>query len=355
MMSVACYISGHGFGHAVRASQVIRSLREARPELEFYVRTTAPQWLFEERPFRVTYERRALDVGISQKDSLLIDIEETLRACEVLHERIPRLIEEELTFIKRQGIRLILGDIPPPCFEIAAAASLPSVAIGNFTWNWIYRAYLPDFPSFLPLIEEMEGFYRKATLALSLPFSCDLRIFPNQQPIPLIARVSPMNKLEARKKFGLPAAAKVVLLSFGGFELKRFPWETLERLGDFFFAATGHVSKKNLLALPDALPHYEDLVRGADIVVSKPGYGIVSDVIAHQVPILYTSRGDFPEYPFLVNVLNQWATCDFIPQEELLAGHLGPYLKRILDKGQNWPAIPINGAQVAAERILEFL
>ena len=73
-------------------------------------------------------------------------MEETLSACQALHKRIPSLIEEELSFIKRNKIRLILGDIPPLCFEIAARSSLPSVAINNFTWDWIYRAYLSDFP-----------------------------------------------------------------------------------------------------------------------------------------------------------------------------------------------------------------
>ncbi len=112
---------------------------------------------------------------------------------------------------------------------------------------------------------------------------------------------------------------------------------------------------KNLLVLPESQPHYEDLVRAADVVVSKPGYGIVADVISHQVPILYTSRGHFPEYPILVEALNQWATSEFIPQEVLLTGELGPYLKRLLEKEQNWPAVNLNGAQVAAEKTLDLL
>lgn len=357
MISVAYFMSGHGYGHAVRSNQVIRSLKEARPELEFYVRTTAPHWLLLDLAFTVSYESRAIDVGIMQKDSLEMSVEETLRACQNLHERMPTLIDEELAFIKEKKIRLVLGDIPPLCFEIADRASLPSVAIGNFTWDWIYRAYLPSFPSFLPLIREMESFYRKTTLALSLPFSCDMEIFPNQKSIPLIVRTSSLDKREARRRFGLPATAIVVLISFGGFGLERIRWERLKQIKDFFFVTTGPAFKaeKNILILPDAQPHYEDLVRAADVVVSKPGYGIVADIIAHRVRLLYTSRGDFPEYPFLVEMLNHWATSEFISQEELLRGNMGAYLKTLLDKQSNWSEVPLNGAEAAAEKILGLL
>lgn len=357
LIPIAYYISGHGYGHAVRSARVIRSLKKACPEAELHIRTAAPRWLLQDLPFPIAYERQAIDVGILQKDSLEMDLEETVRACRALHARAPELIEENLAFVRRERIGLIVGDIPPLCFEIASRASLPSVAVTNFTWDWIYRAYGSDLPSFLPLVQQMEGCYRKASLCLSLPFSCDLEIFPRLEPIPLIARLSALSREEARGRFGLPQGATVVLMSFGGFGLERLSWEALKGHGDFFFVTTGRDPRreKNFAVLAEAQSHYEDLVRAADLVVSKPGYGIVADVIAHRVPMLYTSRGPFPEYPYLVEALRRWATCEFIPQEDLLAGDLGPYLGRLLDKEKNWPDVPLNGAEVAAERILELI
>lgn len=357
MIPIAYYISGHGYGHSVRSAQLIRRLQEACPDAEFHVRTTAPKWLFQDLPFVFSYERRAVDVGILQKDSLEMDLEETARSCRALHAKLPELVEEELAFLRQNKIRLVLGDIPPLCFEIASRAALPSAAITNFTWDWIYRAYGSDHPSLLPLVQEMGGFYRKASLCLSLPFSCDLTIFPRLEPIPLIARLSTLNKKEARERFGLPQGAAIVLISFGGYGLERLSGEKLQGCGDFFFVTTGGEPKKgrNFMVLSEAQSRYEELVRAADLIVSKPGYGIVADVIAHRVPLLYTSRGPFPEYPYLVEALKQWATCEFIPQEDLLAGDLVPYLRRLLEKKKNWPDVPLNGAAVAAEKILELI
>ncbi len=354
MSSILYYITGHGYGHAVRSSQVIRSLHQLRPGLKIHVRTTAPEWLF---PTSVLHTRQSIDVGIAQRDSLQMDLEATLHGCRALQAKTAGLIDEELTFVRDNQVRLIVGDIPPLCFEIAARASIPSVAVTNFTWNTIYRAYLEDYPDFALFIEEMEAFYGKATVALTLPYPCDMDVFPRRESISWIARSSALTREGARVKFELPNSATIVLLSFGGLGLSRFPLDKLKKLRDFFFVATGESKTQdaNILVLPDAQRQYEDLVRAVDVIVTKPGYGIVADVLVQKLPMLYTDRGDFPEYPLLVRALNDLATTEFIPQSELLSGNVGPYLNRLLGKTPNWPQVSLDGAMVAAKKIVAMV
>ena len=257
-----------------------------------------------------------------------MDLDGTLRACQSLHNSVPRLIEQETNFVREHQIRLILGDIPPLCFEIAMRASVDSVAIANFTWSEIYGAYIKNYPGFKPLIKEMEGFYRNATLALTLPYPCGMDVFPRQEPIPWIARRSALTKEEARKAFRLPQFATLVLLSFGGLGLERFPWGNLKSIRELFFVTTGENKQEtnNLRVLPEAQRNYADLVRAVDVIVTKPGYGIVADIISHQVPTLYTDRGDFAEYRYLVQALEDSATVEFIPQQQLLVRESRPVL-----------------------------
>jgi predicted glycosyltransferase len=96
-------------------------------------------------------------------------------------------------------------------------------------------------------------------------------------------------------------------------------------------------------------------LRGADVVVTKPGYGIVADVLSHQLPILYTDRGEFPEYPQLVQALEELATAEYIPQNALLAGDLNSYLEKILAKPRHWPVISLDGATAARDQVLALL
>lgn len=148
-----------------------------------------------------------------------------------------------------------------------------------------------------------------------------------------------------------------MLISFGGLGFDRLPWHQLARQREYFFVmtGTGHRRDSNLLTLPATQTHYQDLLRTADAIVTKPGYGIVADVLAQQVPILYTDRGGFAEYAQLVAALHDCATAEFIPQQELLRGNLSPYLSRLLAKPPHWPDIELNGAQVAAQKILSML
>ena len=60
---------------------------------------------------------------------------------------------------------------------------------------------------------------------------------------------------------------------------------------------------------------YEDLVRAADVVVTKPGYGIISEAIANDAALLYTSRGHFVEYDVLVREMPRYLRAEFIEQK----------------------------------------
>jgi hypothetical protein len=357
LSSILYYISGHGYGHAVRSNQVIRALRKLSPSLPIHVRSMAPNWLFHDPVFPVSYTSRSLDIGLVQPNSLEMDLDRTLRECRALHDALPEIMSQEINFIRDKQVGVIIGDIPPACFEIAARTKISSVAITNFTWDVIYEAYVDRYRDFSPLIAEMRTFYEKASLALILPYPCDMSMFPNREAIPWVTRVSRLTKEQARREFNLPESATVVLLSFGGMGLNSLPWDRFKGLKDFFFVATGpaEVSQGNLLVLSDAQQHYEDLLRGVDVIITKPGYGIVADVISHHVPMLYTDRGEFPEYPRLVQALHDCATAEYIPQSELLAGNIERNLARLLSKELNWPSIRLDGAVVAAEKILGIL
>ena len=357
MSSILYYITGHGYGHAVRSNQVIRALQHTAPDLRVHVRTTAPEWLFHNPDRPVIYINRSLDIGMVQPNSLEIDLEKTFDRCLELHRRLPTLMQEEIEFIQGRQIDLIVGDIPPACFEIAARANIPAVAVTNFTWDVIYQAYETKHAGLTGAIDEMTRFYSRATLALTLPYACGMSMFACREAIPWITRVSRLTRRQARQAFGLPPSGIIVLLSFGGLGFDQLPWQHLNELSPMFFVTTGpsELARGNLRILSAAQRRYDDLLRAVDAVVTKPGYGIVADTLAHRLPLLYTERGEFAEYPHLVRALRELATAEFIPQADLLAGNLRPYLTRLFDKEPNWPAVPLNGAAVAAEKILGLL
>jgi L-arabinokinase len=103
---------------------------------------------------------------------------------------------------------------------------------------------------------------------------------------------------------------------------------------------------------PPAGLRYEDLVAAADVVVSKPGYGIVSECAANGTALLYTSRGRFAEYDVFVESMPALLRCRFLAPDDLRAGRWSAAIDALLAQ----PAAErprIDGAAVAARTILE--
>ena len=75
---------------------------------------------------------------------------------------------------------------------------------------------------------------------------------------------------------------------------------------------------------------YQDLVAAADVVVSKPGYGIVSECVANGTALLYTSRGRFIEYDLFVDEMPRILRCRYLSQEDLLAGRWADAIEALL-------------------------
>jgi hypothetical protein len=194
---------------------------------------------------------------------------------------------------------------------------------------------------------------------LRRPYAGDLSVFPQSEDIPLVARRPRIEREQARHRLGLDDKP-TVLWSFGGHALPGFDARRLGRYRDFRFMLTNGEgpAPENVLRLSNAQIEglgleYIDLVGAADVVVTKPGYGIVTDALAARTRMVYTDRGDFPEYPILVAGMAKHLPCVYVTNAQVLAGEVGPAIERALNAP--WPEPPrLDGADVAARRILEI-
>ena len=100
---------------------------------------------------------------------------------------------------------------------------------------------------------------------------------------------------------------------------------------------------------------YEDLVRAVDVVATKPGYGIISECLANDTAILYTSRGDFIEYGVLVEAMPRFLRAELIDHADLFAGRWGAHLDRLLAQPEPPEQPATDGAEVAAARLLAMI
>ena len=371
MKPLVWYISGHGFGHASREIEIINALRERRPDTPIVIRTGAKRWIFDltlRTPVEV--QQTECDTGVVQIDSLRLDEAETVRRAAAFYAGFDARVAAEGDLLRSIGPSLVVGDVPPLAFAAARAAGVPSIAIANFTWDWIYDGYEPDRFGAPDLVRRIREACAQADLFLRLPMWGGFAMAPPEvtRDLPLVARRSARDPIETRKALGLPVDRKLVLLSFGGHGLKGLSPAAFDTFGDEFVAViTGHLemseaahrSRRGVVefdeqALYDAGWRYEDLVAAVDVVATKPGYGIIAECAAHQTALLYTSRGRFVEYEVLVREMPRYVRSQFIPQEALFAGAWRVYLEQLLLQDRPEPA-DVTGAAVAAETILARL
>jgi Glycosyl transferase family 1 len=369
MQPIVWYISGHGFGHASREIEIIDALRDRRPDIPVIVRTGAKRWLFDlTLRSAVDFQQTECDTGVVQIDSLRLDEEATVRRAAAFYADFDSKVEAERDVLASLGPALVIGDVPPLAFAAAHAAGIPSIAIANFTWDWIYEGYEPErfgAPALVPRVREACA---HATLFLRLPMWGGFEMAPPEatRDLPLVARRSARDPVETREALGLPRDRTLVLLSFGGHGLKGLSPAAFDTFGEEFVAVlSGHLdmsevarqSRRGVIEFDEQRLYsegwrYEDLVAAVDIVATKPGYGIIAECAAHQTALLYTSRGHFIEYEVLVQEMPRYVRSQFIPQDALFAGDWRPYLEALLAQDHPEPA-DVTGAAMAAEMILE--
>jgi L-arabinokinase len=353
--TVCLAVSGHGFGHAVRCAEVARALvaRGARVVL----RSDAPQWLFPAELVFLPDQGWPIDVGVAQHDGLELDIDETRRRWTEFAAHFGERAEVEAQLLVQHGVDVVIGDIPPVAFEAASRAHIASVALGNFGWDWIYEMW-PDFDD---IVRCVRSGYMQADRLLRLPLHAPdgFQAFKQIEDVPLIARHASRSRHAVRAELRLAESAPVVLLSFGGFTANGLDLTALGEWSTYVFMVTPPIVSgaqqvpANVRALNEMPADYVSLLAACDVVVTKPGYGIVADCLANRVAVLFTDRGPFREYDVLAQALPTLGRARYVPQSELRAGHLGPHLDALLESTAAWTEQRMDGAEFVAERVVQ--
>lgn len=363
MPRIAFYISCHGLGHAMRMKELCSWLHRDNPSVQLFVMGTMPPWVFEEPP-AVPLRHRAVrcDIGAIQKDSLHLDVARTLEENADFYGGIDPLVRREVDFVRREKIDLIVGDIPPLAFLVAAAAGVKSIAIGNFSWDWIYEEYVNEYDRYKYLVGLVREAYARADLLVRLPFHGDMSAFRTVRDIPLISRSATLPRDEVRGRLGIRAGEtkKVVFISMGGHDNAGTVEDSALGFGDYIFISFFNISgRMKQLILPEdraGIPH-PDIVRASDCVISKPGYCTVAECIANRTPLMYTSRDHFREFPIMEAAVKKYCRWYHLPRDDFHAGSWRKHLDAFLGEEQafRWPEIPTDGAATAARIILEQL
>jgi L-arabinokinase len=365
MKPFAYYITAHGYGHGTRSCDILRALHRRNPEQPVIVTTDLPRDFLNSRLAgcnNLTFRQGAFDVGLVQKDSLQSDLFQTLEKLESLYAREAELIEQELRFLQENDVALVVADIPAIPLAAAQRAGIPKIAIGNFSWDWIYAAYIPDNPRWAFFAEKFRSVYSKTDLLLRLPFAPPMTQFPRRMDVPLLAAPGRSRREDIRNSiFDIRASDFLpdpgrpwVLLSFTSLDLN---FEALEKIGEnreyeFFCVQPLEFSVPHIYSIDRHKVPFADILASCDIVISKPGFGLVSECIVNRKPLIYSDRGDFAEYPYLVEGIETYLRNVHLPSAQLYAGDFFQCLKKIKSAPEPASHLASGGADLIAQELI---
>jgi L-arabinokinase len=353
---IAVYVSGHGYGHATRTAEVLRAVRKKAPGVSMAVVTSGPESLYRETvPGAFAFRTIECDVGLAQKNALVIDEEATARRCRAFALGHEARVAEEALWLRASGARLVLGDVPPLAFEARRRREILFRGAGELLVGLGYRH----------LARRRAGLGRaqagRRLRARDPPAGASVCRRPRRVSTRGGSRSWPAAAMEPRG--GGPPAASVCRREHT--VRARVVWRDrpVRASPGILGALTGFISwSRDGGGMPANVAATSAMLRYRGHRLPGPGEGgrrgrhqarIRHRLRRHRAGtrIVDTERGDFPEYPILVAEMQRYLPCAHVSNEDLREGRWRPALETVLARPVP-PPPALDGAEVAAERLL---
>lgn len=349
-------VSGHGFGHVAMTAPVLNELGRQRPDLRLTVRSAAPERLLREH-LAVDFDHLpvAHDFGMAMVNALEVDTAASFDRYRALHGRWSAAVDAAAGALRELQPTLLLANVPYLSLAAANQTRVPAVALCCLHWADVFEHYCGDLPGASSVAEQMRAAYATACVFLAPDPSMPMPGLANLRRIGPIARRGEDRRTELRRRLGLDADTRLLLLSLGGvpFSVDVARWPRLDDV-HVIAAMTLQGTHPDVTDAETLQLSHIDLLASCDAVVTKPGYGTVTEAAINGVPMLYVSRDGWPEEPHLVDWLCRVGRCVSMPQAALIDGAFGDALASLLRRPRPEPPHAV-GTDEAASALLALL
>ncbi len=195
----------------------------------------------------------------------------------------------------------------------------------------------------------MRHAYANALAFLQLTPGMSMPDLANRIAIGPVARIGCQRREHINRELALEPGTRLVLISLGGVE-GRLPVERWPRIPGvrWLVQAGWRVSHPDACNLEALDMDFSDILASCDAFLCKPGYGSFVEAACCGVPVLYASRPDWPETPYLTAWLHAHAVAAEIPHNRLEAGDLAAPLQALW-QAERPPRPTPDGAEQAAD------
>lgn len=321
LKTIAYYISDYGYGHATRSTAMIRELLKQNETVQVIICHSFAlgflQQSFKHEP-RVTFREVATDVGyVLQENSLEPDAKPLNNTVSSYASEFSAKLDQEMQFMKEKNISFVISDISPLGISSAAALNIPCLGLSNFTWYTAYQGLIEE--QLLAFLHEQ---YKQMTYHFSLACSNEPHWgIEENQSFGFYSRYIDNHEVQRIRKEIDPAGESHII--YFGLGMK-VDIGTLSELAiwqspncKFIVSSNVNVNYPNVYHIPTNAVETQHYVAVADLVLTKAGWGTVSEAVCAGAPLLITNRSSMKEDRHTIDYLVRHQLCDIIEWKEL--------------------------------------
>ena len=293
---------------------------------------------------------------MDQNLSVLVD--DTADAYRLLHERWFEQLANYADKLSSLNCDLLLSNISYLSLAAANQLGISGIALSPLNWADIYQYFCSQTPIYARIHEHMLTAYESADVFLKPTPSMPMHELRNTQSVGPIAATGCSLKHWLCEKLGTNISTKLVLVAMGGHDLHiPVTWPTDSSI-IWLVTRSWKTDQRNVVVFEDLDIPFLDLLASCDLLVGKPGYGSFVEATTMGKPILYMTRPDWPEEPFLIQWLEQHNICGKLLPNSLQDGTFIQSVDKVLHQSEqsNRPSIPTSsGIEQTVDVILKHV
>jgi len=299
-MNCLFLVSDEGYGHTVRQSCIANELAKRGAKITFQCRDPIPLATKILNKNIKIYNQFNLVRLVKQDGG--VDVERTYNFFKNYITISKDWIKYMLNSPHVLNADIIVTDIVEEAGILSNELNKPTVAISHFTWHWLLRELDQMFEE---IAQYLETCLSGISEFLYPPFSKRINQFPNPKPINLIARI-PRKREYIREELKINDDEILIILAGGGTPVWRGIFNSIDinKNNQFVFLTDSSTISNNIKRVPKPFKLH-DYINASDLVISRGGYGTISETLAYGVRHLILVEENHPEAIENANILRK--------------------------------------------------
>ncbi len=351
------YISGHGFGHLAQVAPVLNSLFLQLPDLRLTICSKVSSSVLQSRIQGVfTQIDEAADFGMVMASALDVLPEPSMAAYREFHLDWSSRVAHEAERIMRLAPDFVLTNVAYLPLSAAQQAGISCAAMCSLNWADIFAAYCAAMPGAAEILQQIRQAYAAADNFIRITPAMPMQDLANVCSVDPIARIGQNRRTQINARLGLNASDKLILVSMGGIAM-RLPIERWARVANvrWIVQADWGISHPDVVTLESLEMDFIDVLASSDMLLCKPGYGSFAEAACNGIPVLYVTREDWPEEPYLITWLEAQGLCRKVTRAQSDTGLFHEALQNLLSLPKPLPVKPSGIAQATDYLIQRLL